>query len=70
MHDLLKEIDLPGFRSIVVRSHQLAHGVGGYRPEKLFQVLQQVSELHTAILLSTACRCHGVITGVKSMHFS
>lgn len=29
MHDLLKEIDLPGFRPIVVRSHQLAHGVGG-----------------------------------------
>jgi hypothetical protein len=66
MFDLLQAINLPGFRSIVVRSHQLAPGVGGYRPEKLFQVLQQVSELHTAILLSTACRCHGVITGVKS----
>ena len=66
MFDLLNEIKLPGFHPIVVRSHQLAPGVGGYRPEKLFQVLQQISETKTAILLITACRCHGVITGVIS----
>jgi hypothetical protein len=68
MHDLLKEIDLPGFRPIVVRSHQLAYGVGGYKPEQLLQALQQVSITRSGILLSTACRCHGVITGLKSMH--
>jgi hypothetical protein len=68
MFDLLNEIKLPGFCPVVVRSHQLAPGVGGYRPKQLFQALQLVSGSKTSVLLCTACRCHGVITGVKSKH--
>ncbi len=65
MFDLLNELKVPGFRPIVVRSYQLAPGVGGYRPEQLFSALQKVSKTRTTMLLSTACRCHGVITCVK-----
>jgi hypothetical protein len=68
MYDLLKEIDVRGFHPVVVRSHQLAPGVGGYKPEHLLQALQQVTITRTGILLCTACRCHGVITGVISRH--
>jgi hypothetical protein len=66
MFDLLKTFELPGYGSLTVRSHQLTPGVGGYRPEQLFSVLKQVSFTKGRILLSTACRCHGVVTGLKS----
>jgi hypothetical protein len=70
MYDLLKEIDVCGFHPVVVRSHQLAPGVGGYKPEHLLQALQQVTITRTGILLCTACRCHGVITGVIPRHLN
>lgn len=63
MFDLLKHID-PGFKSLVIRSHQLAPGVGGYRPAQLFDLLDQVKNAAGRILVSTACRCHGVVTGM------
>jgi hypothetical protein len=68
MYDLLEEIDVCGFHPVVVRSHQLAPGVGGYKPEHLLQALQQVTITRTGILLCKACRCHGVITGVIPRH--
>jgi hypothetical protein len=46
---------------MVVRSHQLAPGVGGYQPEALRRSLDAVSKARTAILYATACLCHGVI---------
>jgi len=49
------------FTPIVVRSHQLAPGVGGYRPEALRQSLARVRAAHGPILFSTACLCHGVV---------
>jgi hypothetical protein len=70
MFELLSEIKLSGFCPIVVRSHQLAHGVGGYKPEQLLGALEQVGKTNMNMLLCTACRCHGVITGVKPVHFS
>jgi hypothetical protein len=66
MYDLLNEIEVAEFLPIVVRSYQIAPGVGGYRPEQLLQALQQVSMTTTGVLLCTACRCHGVITGLKA----
>lgn len=54
------------FRSIAVYSEQLHPGVGGYRPTALLEAAQQVRKaaLHP-ILLSTACRCHGVMHGFR-----
>jgi len=54
-----------GFQSLVIRSHQLGTGVGGYRPEQLFNLLAQIEKADNNILISTACRCHGVVTGLK-----
>lgn len=49
------------FCSIVVRSRQLSPGVGGYRPQALFDALESAVAADSPVLLSTACRCHGVM---------
>lgn len=57
----LEHLDLPGWVTVVVRSHQLLPGVGGYRPRELFDALQAVTAADAPILLATACRCHAVV---------
>ncbi len=64
MFEHLGDVRLPGFRSLVIRSRQLGPGIGGYRPRQLFDLLKQVKHAETSVLLSTACRCHGVVTGI------
>lgn len=49
------------FISVVVQSRQILPGVGGFGPEDLFQALRTIKIAGQAILLSTACRCHGVM---------
>ncbi|GAB6061697.1 NAD-binding protein [Deferrisoma palaeochoriense] len=61
---LLAELDVPPFRPFVLRSHQLAPGVGGYRPEELLSLRDALGAHLGPALVATACRCHGVITGV------
>ena len=65
MSDLLGGVSLPGFDALVIQSRQLGPGVGGYRPASLFRLLSQVEKSEKNLLMSTACRCHGVITGLK-----
>jgi len=57
----LRELRHAPFRSIVIRSRQLAPGVGGYTPRNLFEVLDAVIAADGPVLLSTACKCHGVM---------
>jgi len=61
---LLADLEVPPFRPFVLRSHQLAPGVGGYRPEELLDLLARLTAHTGPALVATACRCHGVITGV------
>jgi len=65
MFELLELLHFPLFESLVIRSHQLAPGVGGYRADQLFSLLRQADEAKGDVLIGTACRCHGVITGLK-----
>ncbi|MGE5311898.1 MAG: NAD-binding protein [Nitrospirota bacterium] len=58
---LLARIRVPGSVPLVVRSHQLAAGVGGYRPSALRRLVRGVEEARGSVLVATACRCHGVI---------
>ncbi len=66
MFELLEQLRIPRFQSLVIRSHQLAAGVGGYRSEQLFSLLRQAERAKSDVLICTACRCHGVITGLKN----
>jgi len=67
MFTLLEELNIPNFRSKVIRSHQLGPGIGGYRPERLFMLLADIRQSRIPLLVSTACRCHGVITGLEPL---
>lgn len=67
LFDLLEKIQTPGFKIHVIRSHQLAPGVGGYKPEQLFRLKQDIANSPGRHLIATACRCHGVITPVISV---
>ena len=64
MFDLLSEIEYPAFQSLVIRTPQLGPGIGGYRPAMLFELLEQVKQAKSNLIVSTACRCHGVVTAL------
>ena len=61
LHTLLAGLSIPGFTVVVVRSRQLAPGVGGYRPVDLQDAMDRVRAAPGPVLLATACKCHGVI---------
>ena len=65
LHEFLSEINFCQFRSIVVQSLQLAPGVGGYTPSTLFETLSQIRSSEIPVLLSTACKCHGVMNAFE-----
>ena len=61
MFRLLGELEFDGYAAVVVRSHQMAPGVGGYLPETLFAACNTVARSTGTVLLATACRCHAVV---------
>jgi len=66
MYELLADILLPGFRVHVIRSRQLAPGVGGYSVGDLKKLLGEVeSGGNSKWLVGTACRCHGVVSALE-----
>ena len=67
MYDFLGSLQLETFKALNIRSHQLGPGIGGYRPEQLFEMKKNVEQATSPVLLSTACRCHGVITGLERL---
>lgn len=67
MFKILRDIKPLPFQPLVIRSCQLGPGIGGYRPRHLFALLDKVEQARGHLLLSTACRCHGVLTGLKRL---
>lgn len=66
MYRLLTEREPRGFHVHVIRSRQLAPGVGGYRVRDLKELLGKVSEAGKGKwLVATACKCHGIVTGLQ-----
>jgi hypothetical protein len=65
LHSYLAGIIFQNFRSVTAVSRQLAPGVGGYTPKALFETRGLVKASHTPVLLSTACKCHGVMNAFK-----
>ncbi len=62
-------LDLKGpFDSAVIRSRQLGPGVGGYRPDALIEIVETIKKRGASdrpFLISTACRCHGVVSALS-----
>lgn len=65
LYDFLGALRHDSFRPVVVRSRQLAPGVGGFRPLDLFAALAEIESEASPVLLSTACRCHAVMAAFK-----
>jgi hypothetical protein len=55
----------PELPLLVVASEQLAPGIGGYSPDKLMKLADTVAATSGPLLVATACRCHGVVHGLK-----
>jgi hypothetical protein len=60
LHEFLAQIHAEEFTSVVICSRQMAAGVGGYPPRALFEALGKIKSAGRPVLLSTACRCHGI----------
>lgn len=66
MFDILKDLAIHGFQPLVLRSRQLAPGIGGYSGQQLLQLRDTLLQHPGRYLVCTACRCHGVVTPVNS----
>jgi len=66
MFHLLENIDELPYVPFVVRSYQLFPGVGGIYPGDMWNLLDRLHNfLNKPLLIATACRCHGVVDGLK-----
>ena len=65
LSDVVQTIEVEGYQTFVVRSHQLAPGVGGYRLSVLWRLLEEARSTEKDILVATACRCHGVMNALR-----
>ncbi len=65
LYRTLEAVTFKDYLSVVVQSRQMAPGVGGYRPRDLIAARRQVLSADGPVLLSTACKCHGVMHAVS-----
>lgn len=65
LYRTVEEIVFENYRSIVLRSRQLAPGVGGYRVRALRKSFDEVMQASSPVLYTTACLCHGVMHAFK-----
>ncbi|MBN2126224.1 MAG: hypothetical protein JW821_18130 [Deltaproteobacteria bacterium] len=62
----LENLEVPEYHIHVVRSRQLAPGLGGYRVEDLARLLARVKDGgKRKWLVGTACRCHGTLSAME-----
>lgn len=61
MHTFLANLVYGDYTSFVLRSVQLAPGVGGYQAKTLYGGLDRLRRQTGRFLFSTACKCHAVM---------
>ncbi len=65
LHQRLQSLSCPPFVNVALQSQQLAPGIGGLRPQSLWDGLAAVLAARFPVLLSTACKCHGVVQAFR-----
>ena len=66
LYRLIGQLKVPQYRIHVVRSHQLAPGLGGYKVADLINAAEVVEKNKEARwLFGTACKCHGILTAAE-----
>ena len=66
LHELLSRIVIPDHTTHIIRSRQLAAGLGGYKVEALRNLLLKARQGAGKWLVGTACSCHGAITVLEA----
>jgi len=61
LYQALRDLRYRDFVSIVIQSHQLAPGAGGFTPGALFEALSRIKQRSSPVLISTSCSCHAVM---------
>ncbi|MGV8075048.1 MAG: NAD-binding protein [Syntrophobacteraceae bacterium] len=64
LFEVMAQIEVRGYDSIVLRSRQMAPGVGGYAMDQLNTILSNISKKSGRYLIGTSCRCHGVLNAL------
>jgi hypothetical protein len=66
LYELMRNLKAQGFGVCVIRSRQLAPGVGGYQASDLAEIATRITEFDTGKwILGTACKCHGIMTAFE-----
>ncbi len=66
LYDLLSQLKLSDFKVHIIRSRQLAPGLGGFGVDDLKRLAARVRDEGIGRwLVGTACRCHGTVTALK-----
>jgi hypothetical protein len=66
LYALLRGLRLPPFQVHIIRSHQLAPGLGGYKARDLRETADRIINDDAAMwILGTACKCHGILTAFE-----
>jgi len=65
LYHVLEKVEVADFRSVVIRSRQLAPGVGGYPAQALVNARSEIGLSEGRVLVSTACCCHGVVHALQ-----
>jgi len=64
MYERIERINAYGFKILVVRSFQLAPGVGGYTYGNL-KSLREVIRSTQNYIIATSCKCHAILSSIK-----
>jgi len=64
LHEAIADLNGQGYGVTVIRSQQLAPGLGGFPPADLLDLERDHQAGTAPPLLATACRCHGVLHGL------
>ena len=66
LHELLSQLDLLNYKVHIIKSRQLAPGLGGYKVDDLRQLATRVKKQGRGMwLVGTACRCHGTVSAME-----
>ncbi len=65
LYEVFGGVLAPGFDVAVLRSWQLAPGVGGYPGRSLRELLAGIGSKPGRYLVATSCRCHGVMDALE-----
>ncbi|MFC1885212.1 hypothetical protein ACFL2O_10625 [Thermodesulfobacteriota bacterium] len=66
LYELMGDLKPQGFGVCVIRSRQIAPGLGGYKVSDLTETAKRTTEPgFEKWLLGTACKCHGILKAFK-----